>query len=110
MKHTTIESLLSRELLCFVRDQAPTIEEFLGRFGGAGGKCFHTLRKSGAVEVESGRVQLDPRLLSPDGQCFAWRSSIICMDRDEVLHVYYGPTGPPASPWESKTRTRRTGR
>jgi hypothetical protein len=45
MKHPTPDSLLSRALLCFVRDNAPTGEE--------------------------------------------------------VWHVYYGPGGPPASPWES---------
>jgi hypothetical protein len=36
--------------------------------------------------------------LSPDGQRFAWRSSIVCLDRDEVYHVYYGPGGPPTLP------------
>jgi hypothetical protein len=77
MKHTTTDTLLSRELLCFVRDQAPTVEEFLARFGGTGGQCFHTLRKSGALEVERGRVRLSRCLLSPDGQRFAWGSSII---------------------------------
>jgi hypothetical protein len=101
MKHTTPDMLLSRELLCFVRDHAPTVEEFLAGYGGAGGQCFHILRKSGVVEVEGGRVRLSHRLLSPDGQRFAWRSSIIHLDRDEVWHVYQGPDGPPASPGES---------
>jgi hypothetical protein len=101
MKHTTADALLSRELLCFVRDQTPTVEEFLARYGGAGGQCFHILRKSGVVEVEGGRVRLSSRLLSPDGQLFAWRSSIIHLDRDLVLRVCYGPGGPPASPWKS---------
>ena len=101
MKHTTPDALLSRALLCFVRDEEPTVEEFLARHGGAGGQCFHVLRKSGAVEVEGGRVRLNRRLLSPDGQRFAWGPSIIHLDRDEVWHVYHGPCGPPASPWVS---------
>ena len=91
MKHTTPGALLSRELLCFVRDHAPTVEEFLARYGGAGGQCFHVLCKSGVLEVEGGRVQLNRRQLSLDGQCFAWGSSIFRLDRDEVLHVYRGP-------------------
>src|SRR5689334_6008243 len=77
MKHTTPEALLSRELLCFVRDHAPTVEEFLARYGGTGGQCYHVLRKSGVLEVDGDRVRLSRRLLSPDGQCFAWRSWII---------------------------------
>jgi hypothetical protein len=99
MKHTTPAALLSRELLCFVRDKSPTVEEFLARYGGAGGQCFHVLRKSGVVEVDAGQVRLNRRLLSPDRQRFAWRCLIIRLDRDEVEHVYYGPGGPPASPW-----------
>ena len=98
MKHTSADKLLSRELLCFVRDQAPTVEAFLARFGEVGGQCFHILRKCGAIEVEKNRLRLSGRLLSPDGQRFAWGSSIICLDRDEVLHVNYGPDGPPVSP------------
>jgi hypothetical protein len=104
MKHTTVGPLLTRELLCFVRDQTPTVETFLARFGGAGNQCFHILRECGAIEVEKDRVRLNGRLLAPDGQRFAWGSLIICLDRDEVLHVNYGPHGPPASPWESKTQ------
>ena len=97
MKHTTAAALLSRELLCFVRDQAPTVEEFLARYGEQGGQCFHVLRKSGAIEVEEGRVRLPRRLLSPDGQRFAWGSAIIHLDRDEVWRVCYGPGGRPES-------------
>jgi hypothetical protein len=97
MKHTTPDALLTRELLCFVRDHAPTVEEFLARYGGAGGQCFHILRKSGVLEVEGERVRLSPRLLSPDGQQFAWGSSIICLDRDEVLHVRRRPAEPGAA-------------
>ena len=99
MKHTTPDALLSRELLCFVRDSAPTVEEFLARYGGEGGQCYHVLRKSGVLDVERGRVRLSRSLLSPDGQSFAWQSSIIRLDCDEVRHVYYGPGGPPESPW-----------
>jgi hypothetical protein len=109
MKHTTPEALLSGELLCFIRDQAPTVEEFLARYGGAGGQCYHILRKSGVVEVEGGRVRLNRRLLSPDGQRFAWQSWIIHLDRDEVWHVYYGPEGPPSLPWEATKRDTTPG-
>lgn len=101
MKHTTPDALLSRELLCFVRDHAPTVDEFLARYGGAGGQCYQVLRKSGVLVVEGDRIRLNPRLLSPDGQSFAWRSTIIRLDRDEVWHVVYGPDGPPASPFQS---------
>jgi hypothetical protein len=100
MKHTMPDVLLSRELLCFVRDCAPTVEEFLAHYGGPGGQCYHVLRKSGALEVEAGRVQLSRRLLSRDRRCFAWRSLIIRLDRDEVSHVCYGPGGAPDAPWE----------
>jgi hypothetical protein len=101
MKHTRPEALLSRELLCFVRDHAPTVEEFVARYGGAGRQCFHILRKQGVVEVDGGRVRLSRRRLSPDGQAFAWGALIFHLDRDEVDHVCYGPGGPPESPWDA---------
>jgi hypothetical protein len=95
MKHTTPDALLTRELLCFVRDSRPTVEVFMAQYGGAGGQGFHILRKHGAIVVEDGRVRLSRRHLSPDGQQFIWGLRVIHLDRDEVWHMYYGPGGPP---------------
>jgi hypothetical protein len=94
MKHTTAGPLLSRELLCFVRDHAPTVDEFTARFGGSGGQAFHVLRKAGAVVVEGDRVRLSPRHLSPDGMRFVWGCRVFLLDRDQVLLVRWGAEGP----------------
>jgi hypothetical protein len=95
MKHTTPDTLLTRELLCFVRDSNPTVEEFAARFGGPAGQTFHILRKHGVVVAEGGRLLLNRRHLSPDGNRFFWGFRIFLLDRDEVLSVCYGPEGPP---------------
>jgi hypothetical protein len=84
MKHTVPDALLSRQLLCFVRDSQPTVEEFIARFGGPGGQAFHVLRKHGITAVEGGRVRLNRRHLSPDGKRFAWRNRVIHLDEDIV--------------------------
>src|SRR5262245_48442441 len=94
MKHTTPDAFLSRELLCFVRDRAPTIEEFVARYGGTGGQHFHVLRKHGVIEVEGNRVRLNREHLSADGKRFFWGSFVFHLDRDEVWHVCYGPGDP----------------
>jgi hypothetical protein len=95
MKHTTPDSVLSRELLCFVRDANPTAEEFAERFGGPGGQVFHVLRKHGVVVVKSGRLRLSRRHLSPDGRLFYWGFRVFHLDQDVVMSVRYGPEGPP---------------
>ena len=95
MKHTTPDALLSRELLCFVRDSNPTTEEFTAQFGGRAGQCLHVLRKHGVVVIEDGRVRLNRRHLPPDGSRFFWGTRVYLLDRDEVLSVCYGPEGPP---------------
>lgn len=87
MKHTTADRLLSPELLRFVRDRSPPVDEFVARFGGPGGQVFHVLRKSGALVVESGRVRLSARHLSLDGRQFVWGQRVFLLDRDEVLTV-----------------------
>jgi hypothetical protein len=87
VKHTTADALLSRELLCFVRDYAPSTDEFTARFGGPGGQVFHVLRKAGALEVEGGRVRLNGRHLTPDGKMFVWGCRVFLLDRDEILIV-----------------------
>jgi hypothetical protein len=95
MNHTTADALLSRELLCFVRDAHPTTEAFAARYGGPGGQAVDILRKHGVVVIEGGRVRLSRRHLSPDGQAFVWGCRVFRLDRDEVLVVRYGPEGPP---------------
>jgi hypothetical protein len=95
VKHTTADALLSRELLCFVRDHAPSADEFTARFGGPGGQAFHVLRKAGVLEVEDGRVRLNGRHLSPDGERFNWGCRVFLLDRDEVLLVRWGPERAP---------------
>lgn len=91
MKHTRAGHLLSRELLCLVRDNAPTVDEF----GGPGGQALHALRKQGAVVIEGGLVRLSPRHLSPDGLRFVWGQAVFALDRDEAMLVRWGPEGPP---------------
>jgi hypothetical protein len=95
MKHTTAGPLLSRELLCFVRDHVPTIDEFTARFGGPSGQTFHVLRKAGAVVVEGDRVRLSSHHLAPDGERFVWGCRVFLLDWDEVLLVRWGPNGSP---------------
>jgi hypothetical protein len=95
VKQTRAGPLLSRELLSFVRDHAPTVDEFAARFGGPGGQAFHLLRKAGAVVVEGGRVRLSRRHLSPDGLQFVWGCSVYRFDRNEILQVRWGSEGPP---------------
>jgi hypothetical protein len=84
MKHTVPDGFLSRQLLCFVRDSQPTIEEFISRFGGSHGEVFHILRKHGIIIVDGGRIRLNRRYLSGDGQRFFWKIKIIHLDDDIV--------------------------
>lgn len=109
MKHTTPGALLSRELLCFVRDHNPTAGEFAERYPGSGGHVFHVLRKHGVLVAEDDRVRLNPRHLSADGQRFDWANRIIFLDRDEVWHVNYGPPGRarPVTPFDRAVRLLR---
>lgn len=88
MKHTSAQSLLSCELLLFVRDNNPTEMQFANCFGGSGGQKFHILRKAGAIVVDDGRVRLSRRHLSPDGSYFVWGRSRFLLDRDEIQLVY----------------------
>lgn len=94
MKHTVAGSLLSRALLCFVRDHAPTLEDFTVRFGGPGGHAFHVLRKAEAIVVDGGRVRLSPRHLSPDGLRFVWGEAVWWLDRDEIMLMRCGQEVP----------------
>jgi hypothetical protein len=92
MKHTRPDAFLTRELLCVVRDERPTPEEFAARFGD---QCYHLLRKSAAIVLEGERIRLSLRHLSPDGLRFVWGSWLIHLDDDVVQHVVWGPDGPP---------------
>ena len=85
MKHTRPN--LTRDLLCFLRDRQPTIEEFLARFDDPGGQQFHVLRKSGVINVQDGRAHLNPKHLLADGQQFLWENHLYHLDRDEVWHI-----------------------
>jgi hypothetical protein len=96
MKHTVPDALLSRQLLCFIRDGQPTVEEFIARFGGQGGQAFHVLRKHGIIIVDSGRVRLSRRHLSPDGQRFVWRIKVIHLDDDVVQIARWAAGAMPA--------------
>ena len=49
MKHNTPDNLLTRELLCFVRDSKPTVNDFLAKYDGEFGQTFHVLRKCHAI-------------------------------------------------------------
>ena len=80
MSHTNPAALLSLELLRFVRDHGPTVEEFAARYGGPGGRAFHALRKGGAVVVNGGCVRLSRRRLSPDGSRFVWGCRVFQLD------------------------------
>lgn len=95
MKHTRPEVLLHRELLCYVRDSRPTVEEFIARYGGDHDQGFHVLRKCGAIVVDAGRIRLSRLHLSPNGLRFVWGYYVYPLDRDERWHVYYGPGGRP---------------
>jgi hypothetical protein len=95
MKHTSPDVFLSRELLSFVRDHNPTVEEFITRFAGTGSQGLHILRKHEIIIVEGDRVRLSRRHLSPDGQRFVWGIRIIHLDEDLVDIVRWGPDGPP---------------
>ena len=95
MKHTTPNVVLTRQLLCFVRDQQPTVQEFLAQFGGPSGQTFHLLRKLGIIVVDGDRVRLSRRHLNPNGQRFEWGIRSIHLDEDIVEIVRRGSSGPP---------------
>jgi hypothetical protein len=95
MKHTVPDVLLSRRLLCFVRDGQPTVEEFITRFGGPGGQVFHILRKCGILIVDGDHVHLNHRHLSADQQRFVWGIKVIHLDEDVVTIVRRAPGGMP---------------
>ena len=76
------DAFLSRQLLCFVRDEQPTVDEFTRRFGGPGGQGLHVLRKHGVIVVDGDRVRLSRRHLSPDGQRFVCGIQVIHLDEE----------------------------
>lgn len=84
MKTSAAIHLLTRDLLCFVRDTSPTVDEFLDRFGGPGGSVFDTLRKLGAIVNDDGHVRLHPAHFSKTGKFFDWGNRRIYLDRDVV--------------------------
>jgi hypothetical protein len=90
MKHTQPAACLSPELLRYVRDQSPTTEEFIARFGGPGGGVFHLLRKEGLLVEEKGRLRLSPTHLSPDGMHFTFGCSVFHLDSNQVDWVRWG--------------------
>ena len=90
MKHTHAGAILSHELLRFVRDQGPTVSEFLTRYGG---QTFHLLRRGGAVVIERDRLRLSRRHLSPDGTRFVWGVAVWRLDDGLVEIVRWGPGG-----------------
>lgn len=93
MKHTTPDAFLTRQVLCFARDEHPTPEAFVARFGK---QCFHLLRKAGVIVPEDGgRLRLSARYLSPDGERFVWGARLIHLDDDRVDIIRWGPDGPP---------------
>src|SRR5262245_10113403 len=95
MKHTSPTRYQSRSFLCFVRDENPTVEEFVAWLGEPGDQGFHVLRKHGVVVVEEGRVRLNRRHLSPDGQRFVWGSRVVHLNEDIIDFVRWGPERPP---------------
>lgn len=90
MKHTDARALIDREWLAFVRDQTPTVEEFVNRFGGPGGQVFHVLRKALAILVEDNLVRLNPLHMTSDGEHFVWGNCYYRFDSDEVMIVCRG--------------------
>jgi hypothetical protein len=94
MKHQTPDQLLKRELLCFVRDSKPTVEEFIAKFGGDFEQVFHVLRKAEAILVRDGIVVLNPSQLSEDQQQSAWGRPVFCLDRDVIWISCAGPENP----------------
>jgi hypothetical protein len=91
MKHTRPNVFLTRDLLCSVRDERPTPEEFVTRFGE---QCFHLLHKHAVIVLENERVLLSRRHLSPDGLRFAWGRQLIHLDSDVIQYVNFSPRDP----------------
>jgi hypothetical protein len=87
VKHTQALNVLTNSLLRFIRDEQPTVAEFLERFGGSGGQVFHVLRKEGIVQLEAERLRLNPQHLSEDGRSFAYEAYVFWIDTEEVWHV-----------------------
>jgi hypothetical protein len=85
MKHT--QPVLSAELLRFVRDNRPTVEDFIARFGGPGGSIYHLLRKSRLLVEEGKHLHLDPERLSRDGKRFTYGIQVYHIDTGEVQFV-----------------------
>lgn len=74
--------MITNELLRYVRDQTPTVDEFLDRFGGPHGSVYHTLRKQQVLIIEDERVRLDRRCLAPDGSHFVWGNLMYMLDSE----------------------------
>lgn len=91
MKHTKVLNLLTNPLLRFIRDQQPTVADFLEHFGGPNGQVFHVLRKAEIFHLEGERLCLNSQWLSEDGRSFAYGAYVYWLDSEEVWHVCYGP-------------------
>jgi hypothetical protein len=88
MRH---DACLSLDLLRYIRDAAPTVDELLEWLGPAQAGHFHVLRKSRLLIVQGGRVVLSPDHLSSDGSVFFYGHRSFHLD-ENVEHVY-GSTG-----------------
>jgi hypothetical protein len=88
MKHTRARHCFSFELLRFIRDQHPTTEEFLAKYGGSQGVVFHLLRKEKLIVVEeNGRIRLSRKHLSPDGRVFIVEHEAFILDTNDYWHI-----------------------
>lgn len=95
MKHTSPDRLLNGELLRRIRDQSPTVSEFISSDCGGDPQVFHLFRKQELIVVENDRVRLNRRHLSPDGLRFVWGIQQFHLDSEQVEIVRWGPAGPP---------------
>ncbi len=85
MKHTRVAACLSCRLLRYVRDQRPTVDEFLAWLGSpADAGRYHVLRKAELLLLENGRLLLSPEHLSADGDHFTWANSMYHLDTEMV--------------------------
>jgi hypothetical protein len=94
MKGSEVRAALSGQLLRYVRDEQPSVEDFIARFGGPGGCVYHVLRKGRALLEENGKLRLNPEHASPDGRQFTWETDVFLIDEDRILVVCRGPKPP----------------
>ena len=86
MRKPSFRHCLNIELLRYVRDNAPPVEELREWLGPAREGCYFLLQKAGLLQVRDDKVYLSPEHCSADGERFWFESREWVLNEDTVIY------------------------